>query len=133
MSDPRELGGYPAWRAYVASIADAYRGFAGVGAAAPAAAAEGAVASGARTLVVFAPHPDDEAITGAFALRARDETGARVVVAAATLGSNPARKSARLAELRASCSRSFRRSSIRLWRVIVTWRCSLWRTPFTRS
>jgi len=104
VSDPRELGGYPAWRAYVASIADAYRGFAGVGAAAPAAAAEGAVASGARTLVVFAPHPDDEAITGAFALRARDETGARVVVAAATLGSNPARKSARLAELRASCS-----------------------------
>ncbi len=50
------------------------------------------------------PHPDDECITGALALRLRRECGARVVTIAVTLGSNPARKEARREELRAACA-----------------------------
>jgi LmbE family N-acetylglucosaminyl deacetylase len=55
-----------------------------------------------RTLV-FSPHPDDEAITGALPLRLRREAGHRVIVVAVTLGSKVERQAERLAEMRGAC------------------------------
>ncbi|MFC0407615.1 PIG-L deacetylase family protein [Roseomonas elaeocarpi] len=56
-----------------------------------------------RTALIFAPHPDDEVIVGALALRLQRELGFRVTDVAVTLGSNLARRPGRLAELRAAC------------------------------
>lgn len=53
--------------------------------------------------VVFSPHPDDEALTGALALRLRQRHGWRVVNVAVTLGSRLDRRAARWAEAQASC------------------------------
>ncbi len=63
-------------------------------------------APGARAPValLFSPHPDDEVITGALALRLQRETGARVINIAVTLGSNAARREARRAELQNACA-----------------------------
>ena len=49
------------------------------------------------------PHPDDETLTGLLPLRLRLEAGWRASVLPATLGSDPARRAARKAELRAAC------------------------------
>lgn len=70
---------------------------------APADAAP-APAPGAPVTLVFSPHPDDECIVGALPLRLRREAGHRVVVAAVTLGSDPARRGPRLEELRDACA-----------------------------
>ena len=51
------------------------------------------------------PPSDDECIHGALPLRLRREAGWRVVNLAVTLGSQPGRRAARLAELRAACTR----------------------------
>ena len=56
------------------------------------------------TVLLCSPHPDDEVLTGALALRLRQEQGARVVNLAVTLGSNPARQAARWHELAAACA-----------------------------
>ncbi len=66
-------------------------------------AAGAAPGPGAPVTLVFSPHPDDECIIGALPLRLRREAGHRVVVAAVTLGSDPARRGPRLAELRDAC------------------------------
>jgi LmbE family N-acetylglucosaminyl deacetylase len=58
----------------------------------------------AGTAVVFAPHPDDECLTGALALRLLRRQRMRVVVAALTLGSNPARQAERSRELEGACA-----------------------------
>jgi len=58
---------------------------------------------GAPRVLIFAPHPDDECITGALPLRLLRERKARVGVVAVTQGSNAARQAPRLAELRAAC------------------------------
>jgi len=60
--------------------------------------------AGAPVALLFSPHPDDEAIVGALALRLLREVGWRVVDIAVTLGSNPARRDARWAELEACCA-----------------------------
>jgi LmbE family N-acetylglucosaminyl deacetylase len=52
---------------------------------------------------VFAPHPDDESIDGALALRLRRELGFRVSVAAVTQGSRIDRQAARMEEMRGAC------------------------------
>jgi len=52
----------------------------------------------------FAPHPDDESITGALALRLRNEAGLRIVNVAVTLGSHKQHRARRLAELRNACA-----------------------------
>ena len=57
----------------------------------------------APVALICSPHPDDEAITGGLALRLRRE-GWRVVNVAVTLGSNSARRSARLEELERCCT-----------------------------
>ncbi|PTT74977.1 hypothetical protein DBR42_29925, partial [Pelomonas sp. HMWF004] len=54
--------------------------------------------------LIFAPHPDDECIVGALPLRLRQEAGWRVTNVAVTLGSNPARRAARWAELQDACA-----------------------------
>ncbi len=55
------------------------------------------------TVVVCAPHPDDEALIGALPLRLRLETGARVADCAITLGSNLGERPRRLRELESAC------------------------------
>ncbi|KAF0093700.1 MAG: LmbE family protein [Puniceicoccaceae bacterium 5H] len=62
------------------------------------------VQPGAPTAVVFSPHPDDECLTGGWALRLRREAGWRVVNVAVTLGSNPERRQERLEELKRACA-----------------------------
>lgn len=53
--------------------------------------------------LVFSPHPDDESIIGALALRLRREAGHRVFVVAVTQGSKVDRQAARLEEMRGAC------------------------------
>lgn len=61
------------------------------------------LAAEAPRVLIFSPHPDDECIIGALALRLQREAGHRVVNVAVTLGSNKARQQGRLEELRAAC------------------------------
>jgi len=63
------------------------------------------VAADAPVCLLLSPHPDDEVITGGLPLRLRRQDGWRVVNAAVTLGSNPARRAARWAELTDCCKR----------------------------
>ena len=61
------------------------------------------LAADAPKVLIFSPHPDDECIIGALALRLMRESGYRVVNVAVTQGSNPARQLPRLAELKNAC------------------------------
>ena len=61
------------------------------------------LAPDAPRVLFFAPHPDDECITGALALRLLREAKMRVIDVAVTQGSNPQRRAARLEELRDAC------------------------------
>ena len=63
----------------------------------PAAAADAPIA------LIFSPHPDDECIIGALAVRLQREGGYRIVNVAVTQGSNKARQAGRWDELRAAC------------------------------
>ena len=58
----------------------------------------------APVCLLFSPHPDDEAISGALAWRLRRQYGWRVVNVAVTLGSNKERRDRRWAELTACCA-----------------------------
>ena len=58
---------------------------------------------GAPTVLVFAPHPDDECITGALPLRLLRELKMRVVNVAVTLGSRKDRRQERWQELQQAC------------------------------
>src|SRR5919108_2598713 len=53
--------------------------------------------------LIFSPHPDDECIIGGLALRLMREARMRIVNVAVTQGSNKARQTARLDELKAAC------------------------------
>jgi LmbE family N-acetylglucosaminyl deacetylase len=57
----------------------------------------------APVALIFSPHPDDECITGGFALRLMREAGMRVINVAVTLGSNKERRQSRLRELKSAC------------------------------
>jgi LmbE family N-acetylglucosaminyl deacetylase len=61
------------------------------------------LAADAPVALIFSPHPDDECIIGALALRLQRESGFRVANVAVTQGSNKARQAARWEELRAAC------------------------------
>jgi len=63
-----------------------------------------AAKAGAPRVLIVAPHPDDECIVGALPLRLQRESGWKVLVAPATLGSRVDRREARLAELRGACA-----------------------------
>ena len=58
-----------------------------------------AIAPAAPKALLFSPHPDDECITGALALRLLREARFNVINVAVTQGSNPARQAARWTEL----------------------------------
>jgi LmbE family N-acetylglucosaminyl deacetylase len=58
---------------------------------------------GASRVLLFSPHPDDECITGALALRLQRERGADVVNVAVTQGSNKDRQTERWDEMEAAC------------------------------
>lgn len=60
-------------------------------------------APGAGKILVFSPHPDDECIVGALALRLMREAGMQVVNVAVTHGSNKERQAPRFAELQGAC------------------------------
>jgi LmbE family N-acetylglucosaminyl deacetylase len=55
-------------------------------------------------VVVCSPHPDDEALIGALALRLRRECGATVTNIAITLGSNASARARRRRELKSACA-----------------------------
>jgi N-acetylglucosamine malate deacetylase 1 len=55
-------------------------------------------------VMLFSPHPDDECVIGALALRLKQEKNAEVTNVAVTLGSNKARQAGRLNELKKACS-----------------------------
>jgi len=65
-------------------------------------AADDSPALGSK-VVFCAPHPDDEALSGALALRLRIESGARITNVAITLGSNKAQRPRRLREVDSAC------------------------------
>ena len=54
-------------------------------------------------VLMFSPHPDDEALVGGFPLRLRLELGASITNCAVTLGSNKAERERRREEVEASC------------------------------
>lgn len=55
-------------------------------------------------IMILSPHPDDEIISGALALRLQHEYGAKILNIAVTLGSNKQRQAARIKELTKACS-----------------------------
>src|SRR5579859_1389521 len=61
------------------------------------------VPSGAPAALFFAPHPDDECISGGLALRLLRQARMRVVNVAVTLGSKKERQADRLSELQHAC------------------------------
>jgi N-acetylglucosamine malate deacetylase 1 len=62
------------------------------------------VRSAAPKVLIFAPHPDDEMITGALPLRLMRERSFTVIDVAVTLGSRVDRRAQRWRELEAACS-----------------------------
>jgi LmbE family N-acetylglucosaminyl deacetylase len=62
------------------------------------------IAPDAPKALFFAPHPDDECIVGAIAVRLMREARMRVIDVAVTLGSRKERQAARLGELRNACN-----------------------------
>lgn len=60
-------------------------------------------ASGPEKLVLCAPHPDDEAISGSLALRLLRESGASVTSVAVTLGRDKGQQKRRLREVQSAC------------------------------
>lgn len=61
------------------------------------------VALDARRVLLFSPHPDDEVVVGALALRLLRKSRWNVVNVAVTQGSRKDRQAERLAELQAAC------------------------------
>jgi len=57
-----------------------------------------------KSVLILAPHPDDESITGLLPLRLREECGFQVRVIPITLGSCVARQTARKQEMKAACA-----------------------------
>ena len=65
---------------------------------------EPSVESRASKMLLFSPHPDDECITGLFALRAMRELDVEVVNVPVTFGSDRASRRRRLDELERACA-----------------------------
>ena len=66
-------------------------------------APDSTVKSHAPKVAILSPHPDDECVMGALALRLKRESGSAVVNIPVTFGSNPARKVERQEELANAC------------------------------
>lgn len=106
---PQEVlqNGYGEWLRYVQRLTDAvHSGKAiGLGPSPSPPLAPGIAGSESRgpKVVYCSPHPDDESLGGAFALRLRLEANARVTNVAITLGSDPAQRDRRRRELISAC------------------------------
>jgi LmbE family N-acetylglucosaminyl deacetylase len=61
------------------------------------------IAPDAPRALFFAPHPDDECVVGALALRLMRQARMRLIDVAVTLGRKPERRAERLRELRYAC------------------------------
>jgi Uncharacterized proteins, LmbE homologs len=72
--------------------------------AAPSVSPVDPTGDGDNTVLIFAPHPDDESLTGALALRLLRQRGMRVLVVPVTLGSRLDRRAERLSDLRDACA-----------------------------
>ena len=59
---------------------------------------------GAKNVLIFSPHPDDECLVGALPLRLSAECGCRVRNVAVTLGSKKLRRISRFDELKGACA-----------------------------
>ncbi|HUI43369.1 MAG TPA: PIG-L family deacetylase [Terriglobia bacterium] len=98
---------YSPWLEYVQRLVEAVdsgkRITLGPSAAPPVPPAVSASASGGPKVVFCSPHPDDESLSGALALRLRLEANARVTNIAITLGSDEAQRERRRRELRSAC------------------------------
>jgi len=94
---------YRKWLSYVESFSRPYLEKSGLFRLShPEPLAAAAEKSGGR-LVICSPHPDDEILNGTLPLRLLQEDGVSVTDLVMTLGSDPARKKARFAELIAAC------------------------------
>ena len=91
------------YRAFVDSFARLLIEGEPLGSAAPTRPAPQAVAAGASTALIFAPHPDDEVIIGGLPLRLLRELKMNVVNVAVTLGSRADRQAERWQELKNCC------------------------------
>ena len=98
---------YDDWLRYVNRLLDAINSGRriplGPSAVPPVPPAPSAAESGGAKVVFCAPHPDDESLSGALALRLGLEAGARVSNIAITLGSDPAQRERRRRELHSAC------------------------------
>lgn len=93
------------WLRYVEQFSDLYkagRDLPGVSRGGSSALQTLPMDEGRHDIIICSPHPDDEALSGALALRLQGEN-TRVLNLAMTLGSNPARQKQRKSELAASC------------------------------
>jgi LmbE family N-acetylglucosaminyl deacetylase len=91
------------YRAFVDSFVRLLTEGESLGSAAPVRPTRPGVAAGARTALIFAPHPDDEVIIGGLALRLLRELKMNVVNVAVTLGSRVDRQAERWQELKNCC------------------------------
>lgn len=98
---------YKEWLSYVERVTqavDSGRSIAlGPSSAPPVPPAIGERKPEGAKIVYCSPHPDDESLGGAFALRLRMEAGARVTNVAITLGSDPTQRDRRRRELTSAC------------------------------
>ena len=101
LPDPYLPNPYLAW---VEGFVTALRAGAAIGAPEPPQAAPARGGPPAAKVLVFAPHPDDEVITGALSLRLMRECGFEVTDVAVTLGSKVERRMGRWRELGAACA-----------------------------
>jgi LmbE family N-acetylglucosaminyl deacetylase len=91
------------YRAIVDSFADGLTDEKPLGSAGLVRPRRSPVPAGAPTVLIFAPHPDDEVIIGGLPLRLLHELKLNVVNVAVTLGSREDRKAERWQELRNCC------------------------------
>lgn len=96
------MAGSP-YQAWVESFVTALRAGEAIGTVEKAVPKQPVQATVAPKVVVFAPHPDDEMMTGGLPLRLLRERKSAVVVVAVTLGSRVDRRAARWSELEAAC------------------------------
>ena len=91
------------YRAFVDSFARLLTEGEPLGSPGPVRSTRPAVGAGARTALIFAPHPDDEVIIGGLPLRLLRELKMNVVNVAVTLGSRVDRQAERWQELKNCC------------------------------
>ena len=93
---------FRAWQRYVQGYAELFSGE--TSPTFPSAVPGALPVDAPPRVVLCSPHPDDELLTGLLPLRLKEDAGAVVTDIAVTLGSNPARRQERLAELHRACA-----------------------------